>query len=156
MVKTQKLLAAIEDKNLYDFVRIGFDGDNDLRNYYDESCNVIDHEDMVMNTVEKLKEYPSFFKNTKSYKINLDEKCVGFLYIVKNPNMLVSFAISKYFRTKEVLISFFEVIKSKLNDDFTCILFKKNSRAISWLKKCGMDIYYEDNSIVKLKYSLCQ
>lgn len=152
MVKTKISTHDIEQEQLYDCIRAGFYGDDDLKKYYDESCDIQCHEDMIFNTSDKLNDYPNFFENTKAFNVKLGEVCIGYFYVVENPAMLVSFAISKDFRSKENLINFFDMIKSKLNDSFTCMLFKKNSRAISWLIKCGMSVDHETELIVKLKY----
>jgi hypothetical protein len=155
MINNKLSIKSMKKSELKQFINIGFHDDDDLINYYDESCVVNKPEDMVNNTDDKLKEYPIYFKNTKAYKVVYQDEPVGFLYMVNDPNILVSFALNKEFRTKENLVHLFDLIKMKMDNNFVCMLFRINSRAINWLKKCGMEVCEEFESIVKLKYSLC-
>jgi len=156
MINDKLSIEPIRKNELKKFINIGFCDDEDLIKYYDEFCVVNEFEDMVNNTESKLNEYPVYFKDTKAYKIVFQGEPVGFLYMVNDPNILASFALNKKFRTKDNLIYLFDLIKNEMDNDFICMLFKVNSRAINWLKKCGMEVYEEVESIVKLKYSLCQ
>jgi len=51
--------------------------------------------------------------------------------------ILYSFGIHPDRRTKKNLIDFWREIR-KRHDSFTCYLYSNNTRAIDWLKKCGM------------------
>jgi len=60
---------------------------------------------------------------------------------------LYSFGLHPDKRTKENLIRFWNAI-TQGKDGFTCYLYSNNTRAIDWLKRCGMK---EDGHIVESK-----
>jgi ribosomal protein S18 acetylase RimI-like enzyme len=81
---------------------------------------------------DALKEYPD------SYYV-IDKKNKGFMvWIFAHGGwILYSFGIHPDRRTIENLIDFWKEIR-KRHDSFTCYLYSNNTRAIDWLKKCGM------------------
>ena len=59
-------------------------------------------------------------------------------YCVTFRNNLYSFGINLGSRTKEILSQFWLKIKEILGDKFITMLYPNNTRAINWLKRCGM------------------
>lgn len=76
------------------------------------------------------------------YKVIYQKEPIGF--IVTRGDILYSFGISMKFRKKNILIDWWQVIKQLLGKRFMCILYKNNTRAISFLEKQGMIIADED------------
>ena len=138
-------------------MKVAFDGDYELIKYYDSASNVDSIDSMVTDVLIKIKDYPKWFNSCYSYSVSNDEEPIGYLFITKEPNLLVSFSINKNFRDKDNLKSYFDCIVKEFNTDFDCLLFSHNDRAINWLKRCGMvevkEFYQE--GITKLNYKLC-
>jgi ribosomal protein S18 acetylase RimI-like enzyme len=81
---------------------------------------------------DALKEYPNSYYVTD--KIN---KWFMVWMFAHGGWILYSFGIHPDRRTKKNLIDFWREIR-KRHDSFTCYLYSNNTRAIDWLKKCGM------------------
>jgi hypothetical protein len=137
--------------DLKKYIEIAFEDDEELINFYDKTYSLSSHSDMYKNTYSKLKEYKEYFGKCCHYKIILDGVEIGFVFITKTPNLLVSFSINKTYRKKDILISFFNLIRNIFSEPFICLLYNENSRAINWLQKCGMEIENVDDIITKLK-----
>jgi hypothetical protein len=152
---TIKEVDILELKKLID---IAFDGDTELIDYYDRIANVSSVDEMVNDTFDKIKDYENHFANCYSYAVMYDDKEIGYLFITKNPNLLISFSLNKAYRCKENLASYFSLIKSLFEDRFGCYLNTYNTRAINWLKKCEMDIVSNNVSslITFLNLRICQ
>lgn len=71
-------------------------------------------------------------------------------YFVSCPFTLISFGMRKEYRDKEHLTTFFEFIKKQLGGTFQCPLFGHNTRAIKWLEKCGMNILFDNITILDI------
>lgn len=143
---------------LNELIAIAFDGDTDLLDYYDRVANVSSVDEMVNDTFDKIKDYENHFANCYSYVVNYQEKKIGYIFITKNPNLLISFSINKEYRCRENLASYFSLIKSLFEDTFGCYLNTYNTRAIDWLKKCEMEITSNNVSslITFLNLRICQ
>jgi hypothetical protein len=141
--------------NIYElkqYINIAFNDDYDFINYYDKNTKIKTIEELVEKTNEKILDYPSYFGTHYSYRVDFDNKSIGYLFITKKPNLLVSFSINKKYRNKEILKNYFDIIKKELGNSFCCLLYKENIRAINWLKKCGMKP--EDGNDVYVKLNL--
>jgi hypothetical protein len=136
---------------LKQYIEIAFEGDKELINFYDKNSCVSNHNDMSSNTHFKLTEYKCYFDRCFHYKVVLDNTPIGFIFITKNPNLLVSFSVNKKYRNKETLKKYFELIQHIFSEPFICLLYNENYRAINWLEKCGMEVESIDSSITKLK-----
>jgi len=137
--------------DLKKYIEIAFEGDEELEHFYDKNSCLSSILDMTKNTYYKLEEYKSYFDKCCHYKVVLDNVEIGFIFITKNPNLLVSFSINKLYRNKENLIIFFNLIRNIFSEPFNCLLYNENYSAINWLQKCGMKIESVDSSITKLK-----
>jgi hypothetical protein len=133
------------------YIEIAFEGDEEFFKYYDKCVLVNSYSDISNHNYFLLKEYAELGLKNFSYKVTLNNIPIGFIFITKNPNLLVSFSISKNYRNKKNLIEFFDKIKNIFSQSFDCFLYKENERAINWLIKCGMQIELTDGKIVKLK-----
>jgi len=81
---------------------------------------------------DALKEYPNSY-----YVVNWEKFWFMVWIFAHGGWILYSFGIHPKRRTKENLIDFWREIR-KRHDSFTCYLYSNNTRAIDWLKKCGM------------------
>jgi len=128
------------------FVEAAFLLDTDLLNYYDKGENVTSTQQACDNVMAKIKHnYP-------------DAKCIGFYdnynpvgYYVYMPELLISFGLNKNFRNSLYLDEFWKSIKQSLGDKFDCLLYSYNTRAINWLKKCGMVTTIENITVLTTK-----
>jgi len=134
-------------------IKIAFDGDDDLVIFYDKALNLKSTNEMVNTTFYKLEEYYSSFSESKilPFSVDLNGVSIGYVFLLKNPDLLVSFSINKLHRTKNKLIGLFSMIKSFFDNGFSCLLYNENTRAINWLKKCGMNVVLVNNEFTKLK-----
>ena len=145
-------LLNVELKDFKKYIDKGFRDDAELELYYDKSAEVSGMDEMINNTYEKIKDFYNYFSRCKCYKVYLDNKDIGFLFLNNNPNVLISFSISKEYRNSEILKEFFDSIVYELENSFTCLLFNENDRGINWLKKCGMKIDIITEAYTKLNY----
>jgi hypothetical protein len=112
-----------------------FGSDDDLYKYCDPDY-LIEGKKISVKIYKRiqdaLKEYPNSYYVTD--KIN---KWFMVWMFAHGGWILYSFGIHPDRRTKESLINFWREIR-KRHDSFTCYLYSNNTRAIEWLKKCGM------------------
>jgi ribosomal protein S18 acetylase RimI-like enzyme len=112
-----------------------FGSDEDLYKYCDPDY-LIEGKKISVKIYKRiqdaLKEYPNSYYVTD--KIN---KWFMVWMFAHGGWILYSFGIHPDRRTKENLIDFWREIR-KRHDSFTCYLYSNNTRAIDWLKKCGM------------------
>jgi hypothetical protein len=137
----------------YEAILVAFADDDSIS----DNCDP-DNEDktptgVALDVYKKLNDWQSMVDGTfKEFK--QDGEIVGFAYYYGN--ILVSFGINKKHRKKETLISFFENIKQWLGGNFITFMWKRNERAISWFKRCGMEQEdINEDGFVKLKYESC-
>jgi hypothetical protein len=112
-----------------------FGSDEDLYKYCDPDY-LIEGKKISVKIYKRiqdaLKEYPNSYYVTD--KIN---KWFMVWMFAHGGWILYSFGIHPDRRTKNNLIDFWKEIR-KRHDSFTCYLYSNNTRAIDWLKKCGM------------------
>lgn len=144
------LKVELEDFKIY--IDKGFRGDSSLELYYDKSSKVSGMDAMIDNTYEKIKDFYNYFSDCNCYKVDFEGKDIGFVFLNKIPNVLISFSISSEFRNRLILKEYFELIASQLQNSFTCLLFNENDRGINWLKKCGMKVDIITDEYTKLNY----
>lgn len=121
-------------------VKIAYDGDNDLFNKYvgnnSEYMTCVNGE--LMNIYELAKD-----KRLKYYKVCYQKKPIG--YFVTFENCLYSFAININYRKKDILLAWWDKVKKTMNTGFGCYLYKKNERAINFLKRNRMKVVEEND-----------
>lgn len=145
-------LLKVELEDFKQYIDIGFRDDYQLELYYDKSAKVSGMDAMVDNTYDKIKDFYNFFQDCNCYKVNFEDNDIGFVFLNKNPNVLISFSISSEFRNRFILKDFFNLICLELQNSFICLLFNENDRAINWLKKCGMKVDIISEEYTKLNY----
>lgn len=84
------------------------------------------------------------------YGVFLDGEPIGFSIV--GAKFLFSFGIDIHFRTKDILIEWFGLIKEKLENEFVTWLYNENKRAIRFFEKNGMDIVDENEVYKTLAY----
>ena len=145
-------LTAINDIELNKCIRLAYENDADLIKYYDRTVLVHNNDEMIADTYNKLIQYPSYFSNCSSLAVMYENKPIGFVYKNDNPNLLVSFSVGSEYRKKPILSDLFNNIVNSFDGSFVCYLYEHNTRAINWLKKCGMIVESEKNNITTLKF----
>lgn len=112
-------------------VRQAFEGDEDIFKFFDPTAKVKTYDDVVANVVDKMFEYAI------EYDVRFVSIDRGYVFTA-GPSILVSFGLAPERRNKEGLSELWGSIKESLTSPFYCSLWAKNTRAIEWLKKCGM------------------
>ena len=109
---------------------------------------------VVYYTGDKMKTVEVKIYDEDVDKLVIDGETVGYVFCYEN--LLVSFGVNKKFRTSDKLKKVFEFIKNKFKGNFESYMWARNTRAINWLKKCGMqEEQININNVIKLKY-ICQ
>ena len=92
----------------------------------------------------------------QAYKVMLEQEgeapvSIGYTVILRSePNILYSFGINVLYRTKKVLVAWMEELDKIAGRPYTCVLYKKNKRAVSFLEKNGFEMADNDYDIVVL------
>ena len=129
------VLEKISTFELRNLVEIAYKGDSELLDkYWGTDFNL---EDAVNETMSLIRELENEVPMTH-YAVIEDEEEIG--YISCFEHNLYSFGININYRTKRLLIEFWEEIEDVMGKSFICMLYVKNTRAINWLKTCGMKI----------------
>jgi len=148
----------IESSELSGYIQSAWDNDVLLPNFYDKSLEEKSLKNMVKDTNDKVKGLLEIHEGVKMFGVDYKNEMIGFIVLNKKLNYLYSFGINKNYRNKEVLSEIFSYIKNNIKE-FFCLLNRYNSRAVSWLKKCGMTEHEDlspEKNIIYLKYNLCQ
>lgn len=151
-IKTNRL-------KLKDYVSAAWRYDSKLPKFYDNNLPEKDYESMVADTTKKISDFYYRATSTEFYGIEIGSNYAGFVVTEPKRKILYSFGLNLNYRSSENLSTMFRFICSKLNNDFYCLLYKHNERAVNFLKRCGMqqiDGMIDDPEIVYLKYELCQ
>ncbi len=146
-------LAEISPNELRRLIELSYTGDMiGLRRYHIQEFELPQAINCTMMMIEKEAERVEF----SYYSIKKDETPIG--YVVVSGGLLYSFAIKMGYRTKAVLLSWWEAVKKIMPQEFFALLYENNTRAINFLKRRGMTVIHTDEttSIVTLKYILCQ
>jgi hypothetical protein len=77
-------------------------------------------------------------------------KPIGFT--VLSYKMLVSFGINIQYRRKEIILHWWNLVNQHLGPEFVTWLYKKNDRAIDFLKRNGMEVQEDHDVYVSLVY----
>ena len=138
----------ISKTQLPQLVLISYLGDDELLNKFHVEPNM-SFKMAVGSTLQMIYDLSSE-KRLNYYKVIYNKMPIG--YFVTFDNCLYSFGINIDFRVKNILISWWQQIKKALGKEFYAKLYEQNTRAISFLEKCGMEIYHRDeiNKVVTL------
>jgi hypothetical protein len=129
---------------LKEYIDSAFFGDEELIGYYDKGEQITSIPDACENVFLKIKgNYPE----ATMIGLEIQGESVG--YFVYNGTLLVSFGLALNKRTKDNLLDFWGCIKETVGPQFQSILYSYNDRAIGFLKKCGMDIIFDNVTILQ-------
>jgi hypothetical protein len=126
------------------YVFAAFKGDEEIVSFYDKIQNINSASDACENVYAKI---INEYADAKLIGIDIDNEVAG--YIAYKESLLISFSLGVKFRKKDFLIDFWEIIKGELPNTFQCVLYSHNSRAINYLEKSGMDILFENVTILQ-------
>jgi hypothetical protein len=141
----------ISKENLLNAIKIGFDNDIDLLSkyhYLDNECHI----KCVTDTHKKIIDFTESYA-AEWFELIVDNRVIGFTVISQAYNILYSFAINIEYRNVDNLTTWFEAVSFMLDENFTCLLYAKNERAIDFLVKNGMLIFDKFDDIVTLNYN---
>lgn len=144
----------ISDDKLEEVIRIAFEGDEAIYEYYDPNVSVVSLEEIVRDVSRKIKavQGTDFLQNWGIFE---EEKLIG--YSVMGENFLFSFGINIRYRKGDILQEWWKQIKELMKQDFAVLLYSRNSRAIQYLLKNGCEIEREEDGITYLiSYEQCQ
>lgn len=121
------------------YVRLSFEGDNDLLKKYHISPGDLEH--CVEHTMNFIKEnYEYYGEDMNIFVVLMDTKVIGYTITIKNekaPNELYSFGINIKYRKKDILKGWIEKVKEFLGNHYYIVLWSKNTRAIDFFEKNG-------------------
>ncbi len=135
----------ISKNALPDLVKISYEGDAELIEKYHPAKS--DEQGSIDNTLEMVNDMAKIY-DCSYYKVCVNKKPVG--YFVVFENFLYSFCINIKYRRKEILIKWWQEIKSVLGKTFRTMLYTENHRAISFCLKNGMKVEGQRDNIVTL------
>lgn len=125
-----KKISIFELPNLVEFA---YSGDADMiGKYWGDGFSLQEAVDETMRCIKAV----SGEVEMQHYAVIYDGEEIG--YVSCFPHNLYSFSINIEYRTKEILSEYWKSIKSVMGESFITMLFPQNTRAINWLKKCGM------------------
>jgi hypothetical protein len=135
-----------------------YEGDyKGLQNFYDPVTvkEVKSIDDAVEDTFLKIMQYKESGVQLCNHLVFCDNKVAGHFSCFWDDQhggcRVVSFGINKDQRSPVLLKELFEKITAITGQYFYTVLWDKNTRAITWLKKCGMK---EKEKLKERKYSL--
>jgi hypothetical protein len=126
------------------YIDVAFNKDYELIDLYDKSVDVKSIEEICENVFYKIS---SLIKPCELRGVLVKENPIG--YFAFETGSLISFGVNKQHRYKEHLSEFWELIKHELGGTFTTCLFSYNIRAINWLKKCNMNILFDNLTVLQ-------
>lgn len=140
------ILKDISYNQLKEAIRISFIGDNKIFELYDVNVTVENIDQIVEDIYRKILEYGSSVILKGVYE---DQELIG--YVVRMGDLLISFSLAVKFRTKENTTEFFRLIREDFRSTFFCHLWSINKRAVTWLRRMGMETIFENSQIIKLQ-----
>lgn len=126
-----------------EYVYNAFIDDTELLEFYDRSAKVSTTEEAIDNVCHKIK---TAYPEANIYGVEIDNTKVG--YFVKKDELLISFGMSIRHRNNITLKVFGDEIKSKMGNKFNAMLYSHNTRALNFLKKCGMQILFDHITVL--------
>lgn len=119
-----------------------------LRDFTDVDSEVSSFEEGAHDFYVKIKEYQQLY-DTRFIEID-----GGYIFYITKPKVLVSFFLHVDKRTRRGLDNLWKAMVDNIGEEFICILWAKNTRAIKWLKSRGMvefgEMDYNGNKLIKL------
>lgn len=128
-------------------INAAFAGDDKIFNYTDPSLSTLTTEQLCAEIERRIVEHGAAYP-CKFVTINVGNEPVGYYFYQKKENILISFGINIKHRASTDL---FALIKREL-PVFNSYIFSRNTRAINYLKKNGMNVKKADDRITLLAY----
>jgi hypothetical protein len=153
------VIREVNTLKLVEYIESAWKGDVNLHVFYDRSLNLKSLENMVRDTHDKILDLNNQQSGLSFFGIEHDSVKIGFIVLNEQFNFLYSFGVRHDFRNRDMLEPIFFYIRKKLKDNFFCLMNECNTRAIRWLKKCGLKeipSLSPSKDIVYLKYEKCQ
>jgi len=143
----------MDTKISYSAIYAAFVGDDDVCNHCDPDAEDKTPDGISLDVYGKLMDWEDVCFGTFK-KVKVEGKEAGFVYCFDD--ILVSFGVNKAYRNKDFLSSFFADIVETMGGDFVTFMWERNTRAIKWLEKNGMQKEACDmKNVIKLKYKSC-
>lgn len=139
----------ISFNELPDLVRIGFGNDEELLSKY-QQLNT-DFETTVLRNIENIKSSAGLGE-LHYYRLEIEDVPVGFTVVDAENYLLISFGINIKFRTKEVVLDWFNRVIDFFEDGFGCVLWNQNERAIKFLERQGMKVENKSDELTVLMF----
>lgn len=139
-------LIEVDINELERLVRVGFEGDEVLlqnQQFFTEM------EVTIQRNIQNIANASNIL-DLKYFEVVNDSKVVGFTVLDIGKKLLYSFGINIKFRTKEVVIGWFEKLKNIFDNEFYTVLHDNNKRAIQFLERNGMVLVEREGTFVKL------
>jgi hypothetical protein len=130
------ILRIVKYENLKNAIKIAFDEDKKIFEFYDPNSDVANLDEIVEDIYNKIDGYKEFSGGIIAMEVYEKNKLIG--YFVYNNKMLISFGLNIAYRQRKYFKEFFNLMKITLGKGFSCMLWSKNIRAIKWLMKMGM------------------
>lgn len=132
-------VVSIEQSELTQYMTLGFQDDIELFDRYHHFRG--DLSACVQATMRNINECAALMP-LHFYKLESDGEPIG--YSVTGPSILYSFAINIKYRTKGIVLQWWEHMKALLHNDFRVVLYNINKRAIDFFIKNGMEKIHQD------------
>ncbi len=126
-----------------EYIYIALEGDDSIVDFFDPTIPVSNPKEAAEKIYDKLMaNYPE----AELRPLKHDGQVIG--YFAWLPGLLISFGVNIHYRKKKVLEEVWDMIAKTVGDDFSCILYTRNSRAIKWLQRCGMHVFGENLTLL--------
>lgn len=138
-------LIEIPKSELKEYVQLAYIGDEELLSkYHIDNFTLLEAVNSTMDMVD----VSAKTLRLTFFKVIFNDSSIG--YVVVSGNHLYSFAIAIEYRTKQILKEWWQRVTEILGQQFTCLLFSNNTRAIDYMKKRGMKIEWQNTEHKKL------
>lgn len=126
-----------------EWIYIACEGDKGLLKYFDPAFHPTTPEEAAEIIYQKI---VSNYPESRMEPISRNGEVVGFIAWL--PGLLISFGVNIRHRNPEILSQAWDLIISTVGEGFSCVLYTQNSRAINWLRRCGMNLIGENVTIL--------
>lgn len=125
------------------YVKLAFEGDDDLLTRYHISPGTLDH--CSEHTLGFIRENADFYKkDIEFYAVVKDvETPIGFTIVIRNEgrNELYSFGIGVKYRNEENRKGWLKEVEETIGKNYYLVLWSKNTRAIEFFERNGFIIH---------------
>ena len=128
---------------LYRLIDFAFRDDKDLLEKYHVVNTGLT--DSINDTFDRIGQTSKEYE-LKYFKVMYYKKPIGFFVV--GHDLLYSFGINIQYRKSEILKQWWSIVTKELNHNFITMIYTKNERTISFLKKQGMIKVETENDIV--------